>query len=304
MNKIYWNGIRSFLAVAKYGSFSLAAEATGLSKASLSQQVSSLEQLLNVQLLYRTTRSLRLSEVGAQYYEMCKQGVDQLDAAQEWAGHTNQSLRGTIRMNSVGGMIGEEVMAPLLIQFQREHPDINVELDFSSRRVDLINDQYDLVMRMGELPDSSLIARKVHTLTTRYVASPTLISQYPPITHPQDLNQLPMICGSVTDWDFSTQDEHCSVSFTQGFKIPNGRVMLQAVQAGLGIARLADIYVQTAIDKGELIEVLPHCAHSTSLSLICPPSRYQLQRIKTLMDWLVEHFNAQYKKVLLKNHLA
>ncbi|MDO6514948.1 LysR family transcriptional regulator [Neptuniibacter sp. 2_MG-2023] len=299
MNKIYWNGIRSFLAVAKHGSFSVAAEATGLSKASLSQQVSHLEQLLNVQLLYRTTRSLRLSEVGVQYYEMCKQGFDQLDAAQEWAQHTNQELQGAIKVNSVGGIIGEDVIAPLLIGFQREYPQINVELDFSSRRVDLINDKYDLVIRMGDLPDSSLIARKLHTLTTHYVASPSLMHKYPPILHPQELNQLPMICGSVTEWEFSTQNEQYKINFKQGFKIPNGRVMLQAAQAGLGVARLPDIYVQTAMNNGDLIEILPDWAQSTTLSLICPPSRYQLQRIKTLMDWLATHFQEQYDQVLL-----
>lgn len=296
MNKIYWNGIRSFLAVAEHGSFSDAAQATGLSKASLSQQVSQLELLLDVQLLYRTTRTLRLSEVGRQYYAMCKDGYRQLDAAQEWASQANQSLRGVIKMNSVGGAIGEDVIAPLLIEFQQLHPQISIELDFSSVRVDLIKDQYDLVLRMGALPDSSLVARRLHTITTRYVASPQFVTQYANIQHPTDLNQVPLVSGSVTEWDFSQSDDRLKVSFENGFKIPNGRVMQQAALSGLGVARLADIYVQASIQRGDMIEILPEWAQSTDLWLVCPPTRHQVQRVKTIMDWLIERFAKRYRE--------
>ncbi|MCG8425816.1 MAG: LysR substrate-binding domain-containing protein [Chromatiales bacterium] len=299
MNNIYWSGIRSFLIVVEYGSFTAAAEATGLSKAGLSQQVSALEASLGAQLLHRTTRKLRLTEVGQGYYQMCRQGMQQLDSAQEWVTQTAHALKGTIRMNAVGGLIGEALIAPLLIEFQAAHPEVEVVLDFSSQWVDLMSSDYDLVMRMGDLQDSSLIARRLHTITTRFVASPDFICRYGEIHHPDDLKLLPLVYGSVREWRFVKDDQECSVFAEKGFQIANGRVMYQAALAGLGVSRLADVYVQAAINQGRLVEVLPDWREVTPLSLISPPARYQLHRVRMLMDWLVERFEPCYRKALL-----
>lgn len=290
MNNIHWSGIRSFLAVAEHGSFTAAAEATGLSKASLSQQVTALEKTLGVQLLYRTTRILRLTEVGQGYYEQCSVAVNQLNSAREWATQSTEALSGTIHMNSVGGLIGEELIAPMLIDFQQAYPQIDVKLDFSSQRVDLIESQYDLVMRMGELPDSSLVARRLHTITTRYVASPEFLEKHGPIGHPHDLRELPLIYGSVSEWSFVKPDEQIRIQAGKGFQIANGRVMLRAAEQGVGIARLADLYTNRGLRDGSLMEVLPEWRQTTPLSLICPPARYQLNRVRALADWLIEHF--------------
>lgn len=298
MNNQYWNGIHSFLAVAEHVSFTAAADAVGVSKSSLSQHVSALEKSLGVQLLYRTTRTLRLTDVGRGYLQRCQQGMEQLDSAREWASQANQSLQGRILMNAVGGLIGEELIAPLVIEFQRSYPQVDVVLDFSSQRVDLMSDHFDLVMRMGDLPDSSLVARRLHTITTRYVASPEFIEQHGEVSRPQDLIDLPVVCGSVSEWLFARQQERVSIHINKGFKVANGRVMLQAAKSGLGVARLADVYVQKDIAKGTLVEVLPDWNHTTTLSLVCPPARYQLQRVKALMDWLVERFGFRYSDAL------
>lgn len=295
MNNMHWSGIRSFIAVAEHGSFTAAADALGLSKASLSQQVTALEKALGVQLLYRTTRILRLTEIGQGYYAQCRAGVDQLDNAREWATQSTQALSGSIHMNSVGGLIGEEMIAPMLIDFQQTYPQINVSLDFSSQRVDLIESQYDLVMRMGTLPDSSLIARRLHAMTTRYVASPEFLSRQGEIKHPDDLRALPLIYGSVSEWLFIKPDEQVRIQASRGFQIANGRVMCQAAEQGLGVARLADPYVNVALREGRLVEVLPEWRQTTPLSLICPPARYQLNRVRALADWLIEHFAAHYQ---------
>ncbi|MCL6414161.1 LysR substrate-binding domain-containing protein [Aestuariirhabdus sp. Z084] len=294
MNNLHWKGIRSFLAVADHGSFTAAAEVTGLSKANLSQQVSELEQSLGVQLLHRTTRSLRLTDAGEGYRQRCLAAVAQLDDAREWVTGANDALEGEIRMNAVGGVIGEELIAPLLIDFQQQYPSIRIQLDFSSRRVDLMNDPYDLVMRMGELPDSTLIARHLYSLSTCYVASPGFIERHGIIRHPGDLKSLPLIYGSIAQWQFFSEEETFNLDINRGFRIPNGRVMLKAALAGLGVSRLADVYVQAAIEQGKLVEVLPQWRQRTPLSLLCPPARYQLQRVRILMNWLVEHFESRY----------
>ena len=145
MNNTSWRGIRAFIKVAEYGSFTAAADASGFSKANLSQLVSELERDLRVQLLHRTTRQLRLTEVGEGYYQRCKQATLSLDSAAEWVTQSTEEINGVIRMNSVGGLIGEDIIGPLIVEFQQQYPSVQVHLDFSSIRVDLIENHYDLV---------------------------------------------------------------------------------------------------------------------------------------------------------------
>ncbi|EEA94607.1 LysR family transcriptional regulator [Pseudovibrio sp. JE062] len=298
MNNIYWNGLRSFLAVAEHGSFTLASDETGLSKASLSQQVSQLEEQLDVQLLYRTTRKLRLTEIGERYYEMCRAGVKQIEDASDLASQATDSLTGPIRMNAVGGLIGEELIAPLVIEYQQANPGIEVKLDFSSIREDLLETDFDLVLRMGDLEDSTLIARKLHTITTRYVASPFFVAAHSKIRHPSDLKGLPFISGSVQEWIFTRGQERIVVQAEKGFQISNGRVMCQAAVAGLGIARLADVYTDAPIKRGELTEMLSGWKQTTPLWLVSPPTRHQLHRVRELMNYLSSNFKARYEAVL------
>jgi len=296
MNNPSWRSIIAFLHVVEGGSFTLAANASGLSKANLSQRVTDLENELGVQLLHRTTRQLQLTEIGQGYYQRCKQLSEQINLTNEWATQTKNELKGKIRMNSVGGPIGEDVIAPLIIDFISQHPDISVELDFSSKKVDLVSDKYDLVLRMGDLPDSSLVAKNLSIIKTRYVASPSFLQQYGEITNPEQLKQLPLIYGSVDQWTLSSATEQCIVYVNKGLKVTSGKVMRQAALAGLGVTRLADIYVQSDIDQGRLVDVLPEWNETTQLSLIFPPIRYQLQRVRVLIDWLSAELPSFYKK--------
>lgn len=298
MDNQYWNGIRSLLWVMEYGSFTKAADEVGISKAALSQQVSQLEKELGVQLLHRTTRKMRLTEAGDLYVKRCRNAVQQLEIAQEEVLDVMQALSGVIRINTVGGLIGEELLAPVLLAFQHKHPKIEIRLDFSSHHVNLLEEHYDLVIRMGELPDSSLLGRHLLNLRTCYVVNPELLQQYPKLQHPNDLKQMPLVYGSVKEWSLQKEDEHIQIKVTDGFAITNGRVMAKAAEQGLGVARVADIYVADAITQQRLVEVLPEWSEITPLTLLCPPARYQLHRIRVLMDWLIEHTSKQYKQLL------
>lgn len=300
MNNISWRGIRAFLYVAEHGSFTAAAESSGFSKANLSQLVSDLEASLGIQLLHRTTRKLRLTEVGEGYYRRCKEAMSTLDSATEWATQETDKLQGVIRMNSVGGILGEELIAPLVLDFQKQFPEVKINLDFTSVRVDLIEDKYDLVLRMGKMPDSTLITRSLRAVTTRYVASPEFLNTNTPIHEPEDLTALPLIYGSVDHWVMSRDKEERIIYASNGIKLVNGRVMRRAAIEGLGITRLADIYCQSDIENGRLVEVLPEWSEETPISLVSPPLRYQLKRVKKLKAWIVEHFESRYKRLL--NH--
>ncbi|WNZ58592.1 LysR substrate-binding domain-containing protein [Microbulbifer sp. MKSA007] len=298
MNNISWRAIRAFIQVADAGSFTAAARDSGFSKANLSQLVTELETTLDIQLLYRTTRQLRLTEIGEGYYLRCKQAMQQLDSAAEWASESKGGLEGNIRINAVGGIIGESLIARLVIKFQQANPGVRVHLDFSSTRVDLIQDQYDLVIRMGSLPDSSLIVRKLHTIKTRYVASPKFLQEYGPIEKPADLASVPLISGSVDQWLLTRGKNQQVVQVENSTKLISGRVMHRAAIEGLGITRLADIYVQADIASGRLVEILPGWSESTELSMVCPPLRHQLLRVRNLMQWLKEGFADIYLQAL------
>ncbi|WP_226642214.1 LysR family transcriptional regulator [Microbulbifer variabilis] len=300
MNNISWRAIRAFIAVAEHRSFTAAADHTGYSKATLSQQVSELESALDVQLLLRTTRKLRLTEVGEGYYQRCKQAMQQLDSAADWATHSREKIKGKIRINAVGGIIGEEIIAPLTIEFQKTHPDVQIQLDFSSIRVDLIEDRYDLVIRMGELPDSTLIVRKLLNIKTRYVACPDFIKVQGQILKPMDLTKVPLIYGSVDQWVLTRGKTRHKIEVEQGIKLVSGRAMRLAALAGLGVTRLADIYVQADIKQGKLQEILPGWSESTQLSMVCPPLRHQLARVRSLMQWLKDQFSKEYEQLLEK----
>ncbi len=298
MNDISWRGIRAFIAVAEHGSFTAAAEATGYSKANLSQQVSDLEAALRAQLLHRTTRSLRLTEVGEGYYQQCKRAMVMLDSAAEWASQSADDLTGRIRMNAVGGLFGDELIAPLVVSFQQHYPDVEVNLDFSSVRVDLIEEKYDLVVRMGHMPDSTLIARNLGNVHTRYVASPEFLKEHGPVEKPEDLKLLPLIYGSVDHWIMTRGKEQRIIHVEKGMKVVSGRAMRRAAIAGLGVTRLADVYCQPDIDNGQLVEVLPQWSEKTPISLVCPPVRHQLARVRALMKWISDHFGTVYEQSL------
>lgn len=295
MNNLSWRGVQAFIHVAECGSFTAAAEVSGFSKANLSQHVTELEAALGVQLLYRTTRQLRLTEVGEGFLERARRGLSQLNSAAEWASQATDELKGDIRVNTVGGPIGEELLAPLMIDFQLQYPGVKVHLDFSSVRVDLIEDRYDLVVRMGELPDSTLIARKLLDLKTLYVASSEFLKQYPAIKQPEDLVEVPLICGSVDHWVLRRGEEQRVVPVAaSSTRMISGRVMRQAAIAGLGVTRVSNVYVQSDINDGRLCHVLPEWAEFTPLSLVCPPLRHQLARVRALMDWLIARVPGRY----------
>lgn len=298
MNNQNWNGIRSFIEVSEHGSFTGAAQATGLSKAVLSQQLSNLEKELGVQLMHRTTRKLRLTELGEIYLQKCLESINHLNIAKEWVTQASNSLAGKVRVNMVGGYLGEQLLAPLLIEFQAAHPEVEIKINFSSQKVDLLASQFDLVIRMGALPDSSLIGRHLLNIKTCYVATPEFLDQHPDIKDPSDLTNVPLIYGSVNKWTLRNGDEEQVIKANKGLNVANGAVMCQAAVAGLGVARLADVYVSSLLKQGKLVEVLPHWRETTALTLLCPPSQHQLFRVKVLMNYLVDNLKARYEQLV------
>ncbi|BCD90210.1 LysR family transcriptional regulator [Francisella halioticida] len=297
MNNIGWRGLHSFIHVAEQQSFTKAADILGIAKSNLSQSIKDLENQLKVQLLYRSTRHVRLTEIGQEYYKRCKKAINDLDIATQIATQENNELNGTIKINCVGGILGEDVIAPILLEFQQQYPNINIHLDFSSNRINLLDSDYDLVIRMGSLPDSNLIISALRKVSTKYVASSDFIKQYGQIIDPRQLENIPLIYGSVKQWSLiSGKDNYTLHIHNNSIHVANGRVMKQATLLGLGVTRLVDIYVDSDIKNKNLVEILPEYAETTQLSIVSLPVKYQLKKINLLIKYIKQHFNERYNK--------
>ncbi|UTW13000.1 LysR family transcriptional regulator [Marinobacterium rhizophilum] len=285
-------GIPEFVAVAQHGSFTAAASALDTSKSRLSQAVSRLERDLGVTLLQRTTRRISLTEVGEAFYQQCRQGLELLNLAIDDAQAQQQKVTGNIRINSVGGILAEQWLSPVLFRFMALYPEITIELDLTSHRVDLIAEQFDLVVRMGELPDSSLIARPLQQIESIVCASPDFIARHGVPRHPDDLRDFPAALGSLNRYHFSpavSPTDSIEWHARCSLRCRNGHVMKRAALNGTALTILPRVYLQPEINSGTLVQLLPDWQlKPATLSLVYPQHRYRLHRVALLVDFLTE----------------
>ncbi len=287
-------GLEEFLSAAELGSFSAAAHSLGVSRARMSQVISHLEHQLGLQLFHRSTRVISLTSAGEAFYQECRKGIDQLQFAVESAQEMRTTLSGSIRVNAVGGLFGEQILAPYLAQFIKKHPSVHLELDFSSVREDVIEAKYDLVVRMGQLEDSSLIGRPLTSYQNHAVASPDYLRNAPTLLHPKDLATHSLINGSVKKWTFYSQGKHSEVldiPISANIQCSNGHVGRRLALEGLGITRQPSYYVKQDLLEGKLIQVLPDWTLAPSTAnLIYPKARHPTTRVKALIDFLLDAF--------------
>ncbi|MBO9489751.1 LysR family transcriptional regulator [Endozoicomonas sp. G2_1] len=286
--------VRTFVVLAQAGSFTKAAEVLGCSRSHISKQLAQLEAELGVSLLVRTTRSQHLTQQGLRLFEQCQQSLHTINSAVEEAVGSAERAAGEIRINCVGGAIGEDIVAPLVTDFMARYPDINVELDFASRRVDLVAGEFDFVFRMGALQDSSLIARKLTDLTINTYASPQYLTQFGRPTAPKELTEHRCISGSLRQWRFidkqTGSEQDCVISSVLTCK--NGRVMLSAALAGQGIIRVPELYCREHVEQGLLEPVFEDWqVASTPFYLVYLQDNYQPARLKLFKEFVVSEFS-------------
>lgn len=283
--------IIAFMAVVEKGSFTAAASNLNSSKARISQQLSELEGQLNCVLIQRSTRKQKLTEEGKRYYEECKRASNILYQAKHNIAETQNHLSGKIKLNSVGGIFAERLLAKALNDFLIEYPEVEVDLALSSNKIDLLSDSFDLVIRMGNLEDSNLIARKLIDIDTHIVTS----HKYLPfkLSHPKDLLKHNCIYGSIKKWTFHHKTKPLieDIVVSGNFRIANGNMMKLAVQAGVGIARMNSLYTKEAIKDGSMIEVFNDWhIPPQPISLLYPNTKYKPKRVQVFIEYLVNWF--------------
>jgi DNA-binding transcriptional LysR family regulator len=266
------NDLALFAHVADAGSFTRAADKLGLPKSTLSRRLSGLETLLGERLILRTTRRLTVTEFGAAVLEHARQVVAEVDGALALARHRQSRPSGHLRV-SMPADVAMLSLREALAAFVREHPAVTLELDLSPRRVDLIAENVDLALRMGDLPDDShLAARRLAWFTSELVASPAWLAAHGTPAHPADLTAsgcamhalvVGARSGEPRPWRLERHDDAGQVVETwQGLParrtIANAPALLMDLaRAGVGLALVADFFAAPQVAAGELVRVLP-----------------------------------------------
>lgn len=282
-----WQGISEFVAVAETQSFTGAGEKLGLSTAQISRQVSALEQRLNIKLLYRTTRKVSVTQEGQLFYQHCRSVLDGLHAAEDAISNLRSRPQGKIKL-SAPVTYGEQVILPLANDFMLVHPDIEVEAVLSNQRVDIIEQGFDIAIRIGHLSDSSMMAKTLTKRSNHLCASPHYIEQQGKPTTLAELNQHQCLLGTLDHWRFGSGENEKQLRVSGRARYNSGFALVDAALKGLGVVQLPDYYVAQYIANGQLVELLPNLkTESEVISVLYPHNRQLSPKIKLFVDYLI-----------------
>lgn len=283
-----WGSIEAFVEVVRQGSFSAAARQLKVSASHISRLVSQLEARLGVPLLYRTTRQIRLTEAGELYHAHCRHALDGFREAEAALGDTLASPRGLLKLTA-STTFGERHIAPLVNRFMQCHPQLEVRMHFTNRRVALIDEGYDVAIRLGQLQDSSLIARRLCERREHVVGSPAYFAAHPPPAHPNALTRHACLLGSLDSWRFMIDGQRREIRVTGRWQANSGPALLDATLRGLGLSQLPDYYVDEHIASGRLIPVLADFRFAdTAVWAVYPRHRQLSPSVRQLVDFLAQ----------------
>ncbi len=266
-------------AIVECGSFARAADALGLTPSGVSRALARLEQRIGVRLLERTTRSLSLTDEGRRLYAEIGPLLNGIEDVVAGTAGAAAAVRGRLRVN-VDAFFSRLLLAPHLSTFLDRYPEIGLELVARDQLGDLIGDGFDLAIRFGEPPASSLVSRKLLETRTATLASPAYLARAGRPTHPSDLSAHACIqmrnaqTGEPLPWTFRRGNEVLTVPTTGRLGVNEVGALMGACLAGVGIARVKMIGVQDLIDRGDLVDLLPDWAGETFPLYALYPSRH------------------------------
>lgn len=256
-----YKSVAMFVEVARAGSFTGAAERMGVPLATVSRHVARLEAALGARLLERTTRKIRLTEVGQRYFEHCRRGVEAFESAARVIDESHEEVTGQLRL-SIPPSLGETVFAPLIARFRERYPKVAVVVVVSENVLDFVDDGIDLSFRPGLLADSSLVAIKLLTYRHVLLATPTFLAEHGQPALPDELAAFPRIAfgfpqKQIVEWRLRKGDDARCVSFQPDVAFNDYAAVRGAILQGLGIGELPQLLCGELLQAGKLIEVLP-----------------------------------------------
>jgi DNA-binding transcriptional LysR family regulator len=283
-----------FTRVAELGSFTQAANSLGMPKASISTSVRQLESLLGTRLLHRTTRKVQMTQDGQTFYERCKDLLADVDELESLFQQTPSAIQGRLRVDMPTG-IAKTIVIPQLPAFLKRHPGIEIELSSTDRRVDIVREGFDCVLRIGALRDSGLIARQLGTLEVVNCVSAGYVAEY---GEPTDLATLArhwlvryvLVLGAKADgFEYWDGEKYEMAAMRSAITVNNAESYMDACLAGLGLVQVPMIGAYPLLANSSLVEVLKDLrARPMPVSIIYPNRRNLSKRVQVFMDWLTE----------------
>ena len=285
-----FSGLESFVRAADLQSFARAGRDLGISASAVGKNVARLEAQMGVRLFHRTTRQVRLTAEGAMFHERCRRILDELGDARAMLQDAVATPRGRLRVSLP--TIGYRFLLPILPAFKARYPEIELDLDFNDRLVDVVAEGVDVAIRSGELVDSQLVARRLGPFSFVLAASPAYLAQHGVPQVPADLARHSCLRykfvtgGKIEDWDLPG----LPTQLPPGLVCNNMEAMLGAAVAGLGIAYMPDFLALDALRRGELQRVLaPHLVRRGQFSALWPSSRQLSPKVRAFVDFASEH---------------
>lgn len=283
--------MRAFATVAEHRSFTTAAERLGISRGMATRYVAQLEEHLGARLLNRTTRRVGLTEAGNAYFERCAQLLSDLDEAESLVRADTAEARGTLRVTCALAF-GTRYVAPLLGDYMRAQPRVAIDLSFSDRTVDLVEEGYDLAIRIGTLASSSLAARRLASTRMLVCAAPAYWDRRGRPATPEELaghDALHYTYSSTSDeWRFvDAGGTPRPVRISYRLRANNGEALLRASISGLGVVQLPSFYVHEALARGDLeVALEDYCAPELGIYAVYPARRLLAAKVRTFVDFL------------------
>lgn len=284
--------MRAFAAVVDGGSFVRAAEALDMSKPTVSRYIGDLERRLGVRLLQRTTRQLSLTEEGRVFYGRCKSVLADLEVAEAEITSQSVAVRGPIKLN-VPVSFGVQELAPLWPAFMSRYPEVALDITLSDRVVDLVEEGYDLAVRIARLPNSSLVSRKLAATRMVLCASPGYLRKQGKPRHPSDLADHAVIAYSLLasgdQWEFSGPEGRIAVQVRPVLRTNSGDTCIAAARKHKGIIFQPSFMVSADLDSGALVELLPqYGALEFGIYAVYPSRQHVSPKVRAMIDFLAE----------------
>ena len=284
-----WQGINEFVAVAETQSFSLASKNLNISTAQVSRQITALEKRLQVKLFYRTTRKVSLTQEARVFYQHCRHLLDGLDAAEQAITNLQSSPKGKIKLTAPV-TYGEQKILPLVNDFVALYGDIEITTELSNHRIDLIDGGFDIAIRLGQLQDSTLIAKQLSQRANYVCASAAYLKMHGQPYSLSELKDHNCLLGTRDYWRFTEQGKEKNVRVKGNLRCNSGVALVDAALKDIGIIQLPDYYLDPLIASGELITILDQFRDpAEGIWAVYPQNRYLSPKIRLLIDYLATH---------------
>jgi len=284
--------------VANRGGFTAAAADVGLTPSAVAKLVSRLEQRLGVRLLNRTTRRVTLTAEGERYVERARKILSDIDECEADVMAQGAGPRGELRVACATG-VGFTTIVSALPRFRERYPDIRIEFMIGSRRIDIVENQIDVAIRLGALPDSSHVARKLATFRRILCASPIYLANAPPLEKPDDLVHHECLYATSAPalglWPFRDGTRTRRIQVGCRYEFDDGMACYLASLAGVGVIRLSNEQAARALKVGRLVPVLEddHVAEAVELTAVVPHGRQSSPKVRAFIDFLAEAYEVE-----------